>query len=270
MAESRGALSSVDKALAILTAFDRSHQVMGVSKVARRIGLPKSTTHRLLAVLVSWGLVSREGTMYSPGRKLMELSSLGQMPTLRDIALPHLQDLYELTRQTVHLAVLDKSDVLYVEKLYGHNRVVTPSAVGGRVPASCAAIGKAMLAYSPEDVEAFEARPLPRLTSNSIAELRRLRLELEQVRLTGVAYDRQEAAAGLTCVAAPILTPARELIGGVSVAGPARSFVPSAFSVAVRTAAAQIARSLLSPSARHPRLWTMSAAGYVRIDVSER
>jgi DNA-binding IclR family transcriptional regulator len=235
--------SSVDKALAILNAFTPRRQQMGVSEVARRTHLPKSTAHRLLAVLVSWGLIDRDGTLYSPGQKLAELASLTRPRQLRDVALPYMQDLFELTHNTINLAILDNTEVFYVEQIFGHKRAKSPACVGARMPANCTAIGKVMLAYQPQTMEQYRSKPLPRLTSNSIGELRQLRAALSQIRDTGVAYDRQEAAVGLTCVAAPIIAPGVDLVGAISIAGPARTFISTPVTFAIRTAAVSIAHA---------------------------
>lgn len=239
--------TSTDKALALLTAFSVKNPVMGVSDIARLTGLPKSTSHRLLATLVRWGLVVKEDKLYSPGFKLMELASVSQSRRLQDAAMPSLLDLYEMTHETVHLGVLDKDDVVYVEKIYGRSSATTPTRVGGRFPASCSAIGKAMLAFdASEDIH--ESGPLRCLTSASIADPRRLDAELERIRSNRIAFDQQESAVGLTCVAAPIIGPSRQLLGAISVSGPVQRFRPAAISRAVHHAAAEVAQQYAKAS----------------------
>jgi len=248
-------LGSVDKAAALLTTFTAGRRGMGVSELARSAGLPKSTAHRLLAILVDWGLVSRTGTEYSPGPGLTELASLtGPMrhQRLRDAALPHLMDLYEKTHETIHLAVLDGDHILYVEKIYGHNRSNSPSRVGGRVPAACSALGKAMLAFGDRETVESACRQLRPLTPNTIVSPRLLVRELQTVQEHGVAFDRDEAAPGLTCVAAPVLSWDGRVIAAVSVSGPTRRFRPTGSVAMVRQAAAAIARALQqSPTISH-------------------
>lgn len=246
-------LGSVGKAAALLTSFTADSRAMGVSELARSAGIPKSTAHRLLAVLVDWGLVARHGTTYSPGPGLTELASLtgsAGHQRLRDLALPHLLDLYQNTRETVHLAVLDGEHILYVEKIFGHNRAHSPSRVGGRAPAACSALGKAMLAFSDRETVERACRQLRPLTPNTIVSPRLLVKELMMVQDHGVAFDRDEAALGLTCVAAPVVGWSGQLLAAVSVSGPSRRFRPASSVAAVRQAAAGVARSVQTVSDR--------------------
>lgn len=238
--------SSVDKALALLTSFGSDAQSLGVSDLARRAGLPKSTAFRLLAILVAWGLVQRIGTRYSIGATVGKLAELAGSPAadaIRDLALPYLQDLYETTHETVHLAVPQGSDILYIEKIFGHNRVATPTQVGGRINAGCTALGKAILAFSAErTVGQTVSRMRPR-TPNTIASVPVLARELAAVRAAGVAFDREESTVGVTCVGAPIFDARGEVVAAVSVTGPVSRFVPAEHADAVRRAASGIAKA---------------------------
>jgi DNA-binding IclR family transcriptional regulator len=233
--------------MAMLGAFDRDHRSMGVSDIARRSRLPKSTAFRLLAILSSWGLIERCGTKYEVGRRVTELASLANdshRQRIRDVALPYLQDLYEITHETVHLAVLEGTDIVYVEKLYGHNRVKSPSYVGGRLNAGCTALGKALMAFSGEDTVKEVVGQLRPRTRHTIVRPKVWVDELKTIRESRVAYDREEAQLGLTCVAAPIVGWSDHAIAAVSVSGPTARFQPSGKASAVRRAAAAIARAL--------------------------
>ncbi len=233
--------TSVGKALALLDAFESLDTSLGVSELARRTGIPKSTAFRLLAILEQRQLVERENTRYCLGKRLFELGnrvSYCRPRSLRDTALPYISDLYELTHETVHLAVLDGTDVLYVEKIFGHQQVKAPSTVGGRVPAYCSAIGKALLAWSDAaKVEATVARGLKPRTGYTIVTPGRLVDELKVIRSQGVAYDREESNLGINCVASPIVSRSGRLIGGISVCGGAARFVPNTVAGAVAQAA---------------------------------
>ncbi|MBT2268970.1 IclR family transcriptional regulator [Rhodococcus erythropolis] len=238
--------TSVDKALALLTAFSGDARLLGVSDLARRTGLPKSTAFRLLGVLVAWGLVERVGTRYSVGMRLGKLAELAGSPVsmdIRDIALPYLQDLYETTHETVHLAVSDGLDILYVEKIFGHNRVSTPSRVGGRINAGCTALGKAMLAFADAEVVGQVFQHMRPLTAHTIASANVLGQQLEAVRRLGVAYDREESSIGVTCVGAPVLGPDSRVIAAISVTGPVYRFDPAGRAGAVTRAAQGIAKA---------------------------
>ncbi|MGA4792300.1 IclR family transcriptional regulator [Nocardia sp. AB354] len=237
--------SSVAKALALLSSFGPQNLTMGVSEIARRAQLPKSTAHRLLSVLVDWEMVTKRGTEYSPGNRLAELAALATHPEtrhLRQVALPHLLDLYEMTHETVNLCVLAGTDTLYIEKIHGHQGGHSPAQVGTRLPATNTAVGKALLAFTDTDVLTRVADNLRPATSSSISSATRLAKELDTIRVSGLAYDRQEARPGLTCVAAPIRAWTGAVVAAVSISGPVQRFRPTAAAPAVRAAAAGIAQ----------------------------
>ncbi len=236
--------TSIGKALALLDAFTDDVPSMGASELARRAGVPKSTAHRLLCFLEGSGYVERAGTSFRLGRRLFELGNhiaYCRPRGLRDVALPYLTDLYERSHQVVHLAVLDGTDVLYLEKLFGHRHVRMPSHVGGRVPATCCGLGKALLAFG--DTAAVDAAITAGLrprTPYTLASETLFRAELAHIRREGVAYDREEVALGLTCVAAPVRKQGAA-VAAVSLAGPSGAFDPTKLATAVRRAAAAIA-----------------------------
>jgi DNA-binding IclR family transcriptional regulator len=120
----------------------------------------------------------------------------------------------------VHLAVLDGSDVVYLEKIAGGLGAAIPTRVGGRQPAHCTAVGKALLAFSdPDKLDEFDVDLLPRKTRYSISTRRQLTDEVAAIRARGFAYERAESVAGFGCVAAPIGDPG-DAIAAVSVCGP--------------------------------------------------
>jgi len=212
--------TSVGKALAVLDAFRGEGSVLGVSQVAMRACLPKSTTHRLLNLLVEHGYIERTHARYRLSRAIFELGNMVsdcRPRSLRAIAMPFMTELYESTHATVHLAVLDGHDVLYVEKIYGHHRVSLPSRVGGRVPALCTALGKAILGFSGADtVETAFSVPVPRLTRRTIVNQAVLRDILTRVGETGIAQDSEGSSLGACCLAAPVLARDSTVLGAVS------------------------------------------------------
>ncbi len=238
--------TSVGKALALLEAFRTTCRPMGVTELARLAHLPKSTAYRLLAILRQWNLVERSGSDYCLGKHLFELGNLVpycQPRGLRDVALPYLMRLYEASHETVHLAVLDGTDVLYIEKIYGHNPCKAPTYVGGRMPVECAALGKAMLAFSDKEaVLRVLSRGLQRVSPYTIVQPQHFVDQLGTIRQEGVAFDREESTIGLTCVAAPVLGPGGKAIAAVSLVGPTYRFKPDEFAGRVREAAVGIAQ----------------------------
>jgi len=212
--------TSVGKAIAVIDAFRGEGSVLGVSQVAMRACLPKSTTHRLLNLLVEHGYIERTHARYRLSRAIFELGNMVsdcRPRSLRAIAMPFMTELYESTHATVHLAVLDGHDVLYVEKIYGHHRVSLPSRVGGRVPALCTALGKAILGFSGADtIEAAFSVPVPRLTRRTIVNQAVLRDILTRVGETGIAQDSEGSSLGACCLAAPVLARDSTVLGAVS------------------------------------------------------
>lgn len=236
--------TSVGKALHLLDSFRNAGPTLGVTELARRAGVPKSTAFRLLAYLEQGGYVERAGTNYRLAWRLFELGNRVQhcRPRgLRDIAVPHMSDLHARTNHTVHLAVLEGCDIIYLEKIHGKASVRTPTNVGGRVPAACTGLGKSMLALSDRQVvQRVLQHGLTRRTPYSIIDPHRLTAELAAVRANGVAIDREEAALGLSCVAAPITVKGR-VIGAVSLSLPSNRFDPVTNIPLVRRAAESIA-----------------------------
>ncbi|MEU0426157.1 IclR family transcriptional regulator [Streptomyces canus] len=235
----------LDKAADILEAFSPSGGPYRLSELSKRTGLPKPTVHRLAADLVRLGWLERSGTQYRLGAKLFELGSLvPHRLDLRETALPFLQDLFEATRETIHLGVREGLEVVYLERIHGHEALQLPSRIGGSLPLTCTGVGKALLAFSGTELtEEVLSRPLPSLTPYSITDPARLRMALEKTRVSGLAYEEQEAALGVSCIAAPVFA-GDAAIAALSVAVPRTRFSPAQLAPAVRTAALGLSRVL--------------------------
>lgn len=144
----------VARVAAVLRSFDEHHRQLPLTAIARRSGLPLSTTHRLTADLVSEGLLARVGSEYVVGRTMWEVGLLAPVEaTLREKASPFLHDLYAATPSTIHLAVRDDDQVLYLERLRGQTSVEIVSDVGSILPLHATGVGKVLLAYAPADIQ---------------------------------------------------------------------------------------------------------------------
>ena len=213
----------IDRISLVLDAFDGPGR-LSLAQVVRRTGLPRSSAHRMLERLVQLRWLRRHGRDYELGMRLVELGSLAvHQDRLHSAAQPFLHELHRATGLVVHLAVLDGSDVVYLEKIAGGLGAAIPTRVGGRQPAHCTAVGKALLAFSdPDKLDDFDIDLLPRKTRYSISTRRQLTEELAAIRARGVAYERAESVAGFGCVAAPIGSPGetQEVLAAVSVCGP--------------------------------------------------
>ncbi|MEU9886342.1 IclR family transcriptional regulator [Sphaerisporangium sp. NPDC051011] len=214
--------AAVDKAISLLVALGNETGGSGVSELARRAQMSKSTAHRVLGMLERNGVVERVGTDYRLGERLHHLGRAVYAPEsdhVRDVLLPHLADLYESSRETVHLAVLHGTHVVYLAKLYGHRTAPVPTRIGGRRPAHATAVGKVLLAYVASAAEQALSDPLPRFTDRTVAGPEELLAELATIRRTGVAFDDEEYQPGLSCVAAPVLARGGRAVAALSVAG---------------------------------------------------
>lgn len=237
----------LDKATAIVDCFRPEGGAFRLTELAARSGLTKTTAFRLCGDLVRLGWLERKGDVYRLGGKLFELGSLvPRRHDLRETALPFLQDLFEATHETVHLGVREGHEVVYVERIHGHDAVWLPSRIGGRLPLTCTGVGKALLAFSgPELTEEVLAAPLSSLTPYSITDPDRLRTAVEQAQVSGLAYEEQEAAVGVSCIAAPVFD-GPVAVAALSVAVPRDRFRPAQLAPAVRTAALGLSRALRS------------------------
>lgn len=240
--------AAIDKAISLLLSFgDQASTGVGVSELSRRAGMSKSTAFRLLGLLERNEVVERVGRNYRLGTRLHELGSNVYAPghaRIRDLLIPYLTDLYSLTSETVHLAVLHGTDVVYLAKLYGHRPAPAPSRIGGRLPAYCTAVGKVLLAYDSDAAAEVLSRELPRYTPQTIADGDALAAELERIREEGIAFDNGEARPGLSCVAAPIMGPGGRPVAALSVAGPAERMDARLQAPALRRVAAAAAQEL--------------------------
>ncbi|WP_019201989.1 IclR family transcriptional regulator [Tsukamurella sp. 1534] len=229
---------------ALLSAYRPGDGALGVSELARRTGLPKSTVHRLAGNLVDAGLLARSGTALRLGLRLFEIGQLatGQRD-LVDAARPVLADLRSGTRNTVHLARLEGTEVVYFDVVPGPDAPDLPSRVGGRMPAHATGVGKAILAFSGGAVvDAVVAAGLPRLSTRTITSPALLRRQLQRIRVDGVAYEREESGRGTVCVACPVLDADGAPVAAVSVAGWSNRMRPERVAPAVRAAALTLSR----------------------------
>jgi DNA-binding IclR family transcriptional regulator len=217
--EDSQASTVVGRLEAILGSFDGCDHALGLSEISHRVGLPKSTVHRLANQLCAVGWLERNSGGYRVGLKLLELGSVALQRTgLRETAFRHLHSLASRTGLVVHLGILDHGEVVYLDRVTT-TRVTLPTRVGGREPAYCTALGKVMLAFEDPARQASALAGMRRRTESTIIEPRAMQATLDSARRTGVAYDREEAYQGLGCVASPIRSGDR-VIGAVSVTGP--------------------------------------------------
>ena len=238
--------SVLDKVMAVLHAFTADDQGLTFAELQRRTGLPKATLHRVAGHMVDAALLDRRDGSFHLGSHLFELGMLASLErTLIEVASPFLEELHARTHEVVHLAIREGSDVVYVAKVAGHRGALSPSRIGGRMPVHATALGKALLAHAPQaDWITVLSGPLERRTPRTITAPGRLRQQLDGVVEAGVAYEYEEAALGIVCVAAPVLDAADRPVAAISVAGDVTRFRPPQHVASVRAAAHGIAATL--------------------------
>lgn len=249
--------TAVDKAMDLLKAFgEEATTGVGVSELARRADLSKSTAFRVLASLQANGAVQRAGNAYRLGKMIQDLGMTQESDLharLRDALTPYLVNLYELTRQTVHLAVLQGTDVVYLNKLYGQLSVRSPSRIGGRAPSYCTAVGKVLLAHNPSAASAVQSQELYAWTEKTITDPNVLSAELSQVRQSNLGFDREEILMGLNCVGAAVFNANGQAVAALSISGPTGKFIPESQTSVLRKVCYEASRAAAAVTAASNR-----------------
>ena len=218
-------LSSVRNAARMLKEFGRGDREIGVTELSRRLGIGKSTAHRLLSTLADERLLEQDPQTgaYRLGLAMYELGASVALHTdLHEASAPVLDQLRNATRETVQVAVLDGREVVYVERRESPQTLRLFGRVGHRNDAHCTSTGKLLLAYLPPDSldDTLRGWRLARKTPFTVPDTRALRTALEAVRQQGWAENISESELGVASVAAPIRNGRGEVIAAVSVAGP--------------------------------------------------
>jgi DNA-binding IclR family transcriptional regulator len=251
-ASNRYRIQVLDRAAQIMDCFRFDHKELSVSEIGRRTRLHKSTTHRILMALEYNQLIKQnpETGKYHLGIKLFTLGNQAVLQfDLRDTCRPQLMRLMDKTKETVHLAVLDGEQVLYLDKVEGPHALRMPSRVGRHITTYCTSLGKAMLSCLEEtDVKRMlQSQPFKVLTPNTIRNLDMLLADLRATRKRGYSIDDQEIEIGLRCVGAPIYDHTMRMVGAISVAAPSARLTTQklpAFGRMVLEAAEEISKEL--------------------------
>ncbi|WP_030442326.1 IclR family transcriptional regulator [Actinoplanes subtropicus] len=238
--------SVTSRALNLLGAFDPDHRSLTLSDLARRAGMPIATAHRLVGELHRWGALARlDSGEYVIGRRLWDLGLLAPVQAgLRQAASPFLHDLYGATLATVHLAVRDGTEALYIDRLSGHVSVPVVSKIGSRLPMHATGVGKVLLAYGPDQVLAEVLGNLTRVTAYTITQPARLLEQIRRVRADGYATTGEEMSLGACSVAVPVRGPGGEVVAALGIVVPELRRDKARLVAALRVAAQGITRTL--------------------------
>ncbi len=218
--------TAVERTLAILETLDSTRRGLNISEMSRKLGFPKSSVHVLMATLEQLGYLQKDsGTnkyflglkAYAFGRGMMNSLSLAE------IALPHMRALVDELKLTSHLAILDKDQGVYIQKVESPSLIRFDTYIGRRMDLHCTGVGKVILAYESEDVlkRFFSKKSFIRYTKKTITSPRRLRQELNKVRQSGFAVDDEEEELEVRCVAVPVFNQAGKFAAALSVTGTA-------------------------------------------------
>jgi IclR family transcriptional regulator, pca regulon regulatory protein len=218
---------SLERGLAILSAFRSGRPLLGVSDLSREVGLSRSTTHRYIATLAGLGYLQQDPPTrkYRLGPRVLDLgfSAINSMD-LRELAAPHLQALSDETGHTVNMAVLDGADIVYIERCRtsqrGQRDIDLNLHIGSRLPAYCTSMGKVLLAnLEPEQQRAaLKQVRFAQRGPNTLTAKDDLLKELERVRTAGIAVNNEELAYGLRSIAAPIRSQSGEVVAAINLA----------------------------------------------------
>ena len=224
--ETKTSGSSLSKALNMLNHVCTSPVPLRFAELVDLSELPKATAHRQLNTLLEHGLVrfDEHKQVYYPGYGLLALAHRTWANLdIRDIAAAPMRDLWSSTQETIHLAVLDGSDVIYIDKLESPKSLRLYSAVGKKGPVYCTGVGKAMLAFLPDDKQqaVINTQAFFRHTEHTLTSSEALKANLELIRATGIALDLEEHEIGIKCAAAPIFNSRNEAVAAISVTAPA-------------------------------------------------
>ena len=227
----------LDRAINILEFISQqSTGETGLPELSAAMKLHKTTTHRIAHVLESRGLLRRgvDPSRYCLGLHLYDLGCQAlERVNIRDEARPLMTRVAFEVGETVHLALLDRAEVLYIERVEAQRSFILGSKLGARNPVYCTALGKALLAYSPKpEVDQILASiRMEARTKNTITNVLALRRELDTIRDRGYAIDDEEIEEGISCIAAPVLDSSNHAVAAISVSGPSSRITRTRFEI---------------------------------------
>ncbi|MBR5382674.1 MAG: IclR family transcriptional regulator [Clostridia bacterium] len=231
-------VKSLKRAIAVLDCFSQKEPELGVTEIARKLDMQKSTIFNILTTFQESGILIKNpsNNKYQLGYKLLHLSYIiNSGISIREDFLPFMKEIANATGEVCYFGLLDGLEVLYIDAVYPMTQLQARNILGERAPLYCTGLGKAMLAnLSEEQINEVLSGPMPPFTKCTITDPDVLRIELEEIRQNGFAVDNMEHEFGIRCVAVPVFGLSGKILGAVSVSGPSPRFDPPTI---VRTAA---------------------------------
>jgi DNA-binding IclR family transcriptional regulator len=214
---------SLTRGLRLLEILAAAPDGLALAEISEGAKLSKSSTHRLLQTLLlnGYSIQDHSNGHYLPSYKLLSLcTNMIKDSNLYVVAHPHLEELAHTTGETVHLVLFDNDEAVYVDKVESPNAIRMYSKIGMRAPLHCTGVGKAILAYLPDDEQSglIENGKLERYTENTITNPVDLRAHLDEIRQCGFAVDDGEHEEHIRCIAAPLLARSSQVVGAMSIA----------------------------------------------------
>jgi DNA-binding IclR family transcriptional regulator len=210
------AVPSITRAMKLLELLAQSHSGLTLSEISRKLGVAKSSAHVLMRTLENLGYLKRSNAngKFFFGLKMVNLD-------LREQAKPFLQKLMLRTGLTVHMAILEGAEAVIVEKVEAPGMLRLSTWVGRRLDANSSGVGKALLAFSPDETfdQFLVRRSLARNNKNTITSPERLKRELKMVRMLGYAFENEEGEIGFRCIGVPLFDSTGQVVAAISVAG---------------------------------------------------
>ena len=221
-------LKSLQKAINILN-YLAKEGCKGITEISKEFDMSKSSVYNILNTFADNGWVKKNESTekYQLSLRLFELGNIVRSGfKLREIALPHMKELVEKTDETVHLTIMDEGEIVYVESVQPDDKLAMSSVIGRRAHMHCTGVGKAILAFQPEEVidKIIAEKGLPRFTPNTITDKEKLKRHLNKIRKKGYSIDNIEHEYGVKCVGAPIRNENGVVFSSMSITGPSPRF----------------------------------------------
>ncbi len=221
----RSTIQSLERSIRIIVELSKAADGISLTDLSARTGLHKATISRILKTLSKEHFARQDSysSRYLLGPRVLDIAFdyLNKME-LRQIALPHMKALRDATEETINLAILYQTEVIYIERVESLHTLRTTSTIGKRDPAHCTSLGKVLLAYADPEIvrRILREQPLERLTPQTKTNPDEIESELAQVRHSNVAIDDRESREYIRCTAAPVFDGRAEVVAAVGISGP--------------------------------------------------
>lgn len=247
MSETAASRSVTGRALSVLDTFDAQHRRQSLTAISRRAKMPLTTAHRLVNDLEEHGaLVRRIDGDYEIGSKIWRLGILASVHSdLREVALPYMEDIYQLANDAVQIAVLDGFRTLIVERIAGSRTIEVLSKPGRRLPLHATGVGKVLVAFGSEELQEAVIDSLDRFTDKTVTDKESFREQLKEIRQRGFAQTEAELAEGTNSLAAPIRGNNGQVIAALGLITPAEGATLARMAPVLQVTAAALSKKLI-------------------------